>query len=290
MRKTRVFQWLTVAFGFGLGAASGCGGREPVGTVTGPIADGQSCGQASEVAKASDGCNICSCTNGTWGCTKETCGGSSAGSSTCTDGDTKVADDGCNTCSCSAGAWGCSTKACPSTCTLGETQTIDCNTCACTASGGWVCTEKACNSSGSSSGNVGDPFCKDGETKPADDGCNTCSCTGGAWFCTLKSCQDACKTGQQAYSDFRTQLLAKYDSIGCQTAKDCTLVYESNGCVSNCGTAIPASVADSVDQNLTTAGGSDCSACPPPDVPPCVPLFADCVNGACSTSVGLAPP
>ncbi len=30
--------------------------------------------------------------------------------------------------------------------------------------------------------------CQPGDTKPADDGCNTCSCRKGEWACTKKAC------------------------------------------------------------------------------------------------------
>jgi len=33
-------------------------------------------------------------------------------------------------------------------------------------------------------------MCMDGDMKPADDGCNTCSCVDGDWACTEKACND----------------------------------------------------------------------------------------------------
>src|SRR5690606_24634485 len=33
--------------------------------------------------------------------------------------------------------------------------------------------------------------CVDGEVKPADDGCNTCSCSDGNWACTLAACEES---------------------------------------------------------------------------------------------------
>jgi hypothetical protein len=30
--------------------------------------------------------------------------------------------------------------------------------------------------------------CVDGDTMPSADGCNTCSCSGGMWVCTLRAC------------------------------------------------------------------------------------------------------
>jgi hypothetical protein len=184
MRTKRVYQWLLVAFGLGFGAASGCGGKLPVGSMTNPVADGQAC-TGSETAKASDGCNICSCSNGTWSCTKETCGGSTTGgsttggSTTCKDGDTKVAADGCNSCSCVGGAWGCTLLGCPTpACKAGETKTVDCNTCGCSM-GQWACTAVACPNPA--------PECKPGDSKKVD--CNTCGCSSdGHWACTLLAC------------------------------------------------------------------------------------------------------
>jgi hypothetical protein len=211
MRTKRVYRWLLVAFGLGFGAASGCGGKLPVGSMTNPVADGQAC-TGSDTAKASDGCNICSCSNGTWSCTKETCGGSTTGgsttggsttggsttggSTTCKDGDTKVAADGCNSCSCVGGAWGCTLLGCPTpACKAGETKTVDCNTCGCSSGGQWVCTEKACNPT----------VCNEGDTKVAPDGCNKCSCLGGMWGCTLLACPiPACKDGETKTVDCNT--------------------------------------------------------------------------------------
>jgi cysteine-rich repeat protein len=43
---------------------------------------------------------------------------------------------------------------------------------------------------------AGDVVCQMGETKPAGDGCNTCTCDGGDWACTLKACDEpVCEDG-----------------------------------------------------------------------------------------------
>ena len=47
----------------------------------------------------------------------------------------------------------------------------------------------------------GDVACKDGETMPAEDGCNDCVCMNGEWTCTEKACNDegppdACVDGE----------------------------------------------------------------------------------------------
>lgn len=38
--------------------------------------------------------------------------------------------------------------------------------------------------------------CEEGETKDADDGCNTCTCEGGAWKCTEIACGEECVDGE----------------------------------------------------------------------------------------------
>jgi hypothetical protein len=54
---------------------------------------------------------------------------------------------------------------------------------------------------GTGGGNDGGAVCKLGETKPAGDGCNTCSCdTSGNWGCTEKACL-ACTPGQMKTAD-----------------------------------------------------------------------------------------
>lgn len=46
---------------------------------------------------------------------------------------------------------------------------------------------------------AGDAVCKQGEQKPADDGCNTCTCEGGEWACTELACE--CKEGETKPAD-----------------------------------------------------------------------------------------
>jgi hypothetical protein len=64
----------------------------------------------------------------------------------CEDGAQRKADDGCNTCTCSDGTWACTEKDCVDTCKEGQTRRADdgCNVCTCDADGNWGCTEKAC--------------------------------------------------------------------------------------------------------------------------------------------------
>ena len=45
--------------------------------------------------------------------------------------------------------------------------------------------------------------CTEGETRPADDGCNTCQCNEGGWSCTEMGCEEAaeCTEGETRPSE-----------------------------------------------------------------------------------------
>jgi hypothetical protein len=101
---------------------------------------------------------------------------------------------------------------------------------------------------------------------------------------------DTCRKGQQAYAELRKQLIDKYNSIGCRTSRDCTIVYESNRCAPSCGTAFPVTYAESAQQNLRMSAESNCATCPLMGTPPCAPSSAYCVNGACTMLSGPPPP
>jgi hypothetical protein len=92
----------------------------------------------------------------------------------------------------------------------------------------------------------------------------------------------ACLEGRATYARTRDQLIDKYSRAGCQVDHDCTLVYESNACVSNCGTAFLAGLAENAIMNLTIFANEDCSTCPKPEPPPCAPVVAVCSNGRCT--------
>jgi hypothetical protein len=42
-------------------------------------------------------------------------------------------------------------------------------------------------------------MCQEGDTKPADDGCNTCTCSRNSWLCTQRAC--VCKNGDTMQMD-----------------------------------------------------------------------------------------
>jgi hypothetical protein len=168
-----------------LGACVGVSSE--VGTMTDAGAGGEAAGGGDEecapgeMKPVDDGCNSCTCNEvGRWRCTGLDC------NDVCTEGEVRAAGDGCNTCTCLDGEWACTIRDCQ-TCTIGETRNSDCGSCWCADNGSgptWNCTSNTCP-----------PECTAGETKPADDGCNTCTCTTtGTWNCTDTMCPE-CRTG-----------------------------------------------------------------------------------------------
>lgn len=76
----------------------------------------------------------------------------------------------------------------------GSCQVVD----DCTAAGnGWahiLCVGYPTCNEGSCGWQCGEPTCRDGDTR--DDGCNTCSCVGGAWACTKRFCPPTASEGE----------------------------------------------------------------------------------------------
>jgi hypothetical protein len=143
----------------------------------------------------SDGCNSCSCEDGSWSCTDVYC------PPPCEDGSIKSAGDGCNTCSCEDGAWLCSQQACSEPeCPIpddlpeqdcagsefyGRAEGTDacCELCYVLEGYQYYDSMEACEAS---------KACNPGETKYADDQCNTCTCSwDGTWACTSSDCEPA---------------------------------------------------------------------------------------------------
>jgi hypothetical protein len=71
----------------------------------------------------------------------------------------------------------------------------------------------SCN--GSECADAGSTSCKDGDSRPAPDGCNTCTCSSGEWACTEKACPappcidgasicSPCKDGETMQADCNT--------------------------------------------------------------------------------------
>ncbi|XP_072014296.1 uncharacterized protein [Amphiura filiformis] len=141
-----------------------------------------------------DGCNGCGCQNGQIICTARYCAPCEYQFQQFSTGQSRPDDDGCNTCTCGTdGRWACTEIACGG-CrngdmlyTEGQTWNDGCNDCEC-RSGRMICTLRYCAP------------CEyqfqefsAGQTRPAADGCNTCTCgTDGSWQCTEIAC-DICQ-------------------------------------------------------------------------------------------------
>lgn len=67
--------------------------------------------EEGDTKDADDGCNTCTCLDGSWACTEIGCAPNNP-PAVCEDGDTKDAEDGCNTCGCHDGQWACTEIAC----------------------------------------------------------------------------------------------------------------------------------------------------------------------------------
>jgi hypothetical protein len=89
--------------------------------------------------------------------------------------------------------------------------------------------------------------------------------------------------GQHGYTVLRVQLLDKYQPTKCKNSSDCTLVLESNACVSICNVPIPTGLSSSYQSNLADAA-SACATCPtlPPIV--CAVMLPACVNEKCASA------
>lgn len=66
--------------------------------------------------------------------------------------------------------------------------TLTLSTASLSGCGGGSEEDDATGSTGGSAGGDGSDSCTEGDTKPADDGCNTCSCSDGGWACTEIGC------------------------------------------------------------------------------------------------------
>jgi hypothetical protein len=72
-------------------------------------------------------------------------------------------------------------------------------------------------------------MCQEGDTKPAPDGCNTCTCSGNQWLCTQRAC--ACKNGDTMQMDCNS-CVCMYGSWGC-TTKACPPAKACGGWAGN---------------------------------------------------------
>lgn len=187
-----------------------CSGGDDAGTSgSGDCIYGGKSYKAGETFKSTDGCNSCGCNaGGPVTCTAMACAapGCSYGGKTYAVGDSFKSTDGCNSCSCTAsGQVPCTTMACA---TDAGPAPADCSNsgacpgpapgapnyrCADGTTGGPVCADNGRGTCGwmmrSCTCSYGGKTFQAGDSFPASDGCNTCSCgNDGQTSCTKRAC------------------------------------------------------------------------------------------------------
>lgn len=105
--------------------------------------------------------------------------------------------------------------------------------------------------------------------------------TGCCFHCELDLMR--CSAAREDHARLRSDLLEKYNSVGCQVDSDCIIYYEMNLCGSFCGVVVPTQQYNNLDANLTSYAAENCwGDCPPLPIPPCEPPTAPlCLGGVC---------
>ena len=130
------------------------------------------------------------------------------------------------------------------------------------ACGGRELIESPGSGGNATGGSAGDP----GGSRAGDGGSSSNTSDAG-------SANASCDERRRTYAIFRDQLLAKHNTTVCGA---CTLVFEDNNCVANCGTAIIGKDAPSCLEAVRAFAESTCGGCPPPFPPPCPALASRC--------------
>jgi hypothetical protein len=120
--------------------------------------------------------------------------------------------------------------------------------------------------------------CNNGTAIPVSLACNQkADCSDGS---DEVNCPDPCVVAQESYSQFRTELVNKYGSLGCSNNTECTLLLEDNACGYSCNVPMPVSMTNNFLSNLNSSA-SGCTICPAPVRVTCEAKAAACVNGTC---------
>ncbi|PCC68073.1 Myxococcus cysteine-rich repeat-containing protein [Nannocystis exedens] len=102
------------------------------------------------------------------------------------------------------------------------------------------------------SGNVA---CQEGETKPAEDGCNTCTCHDGGWACTEIACDGLCEEGATKPAEDGCNTCTCHDNSWACTEIACPA---TEGPTAECGDGALQAPEECDDGN--TKDGDGCSA------------------------------
>lgn len=91
-----------------------------------------------------------------------------------------------------------------------------------------------------------------------------------------------CEAQRKGYFEFRSQVVEKYNSLGCMQDSDCAIIYESNACGSSCGTPMPWFYEKDFIVTLDGYASTSCASCPPTPIQPCpAPPPVACINARC---------
>lgn len=73
--------------------------------------------------------------------------------------------------------------------------------------------------------------CQDGDTREADDGCNTCRCLNGEWACTLIACPpEMCRDGDMRDADDGCNTCTCFDNEWACTERACPMTCTAEEC------------------------------------------------------------
>jgi hypothetical protein len=91
-----------------------------------------------------------------------------------------------------------------------------------------------------------------------------------------------CEVAIQRYERLRTELIAKYQGLGC-SSRGCVVFGESNRCRSTCGTPIPYEARDLIEEDLGNFAADWCGECPRELPQPCpAPANVGCNLDQCT--------